>query len=44
MHATNAVATFLAFVIAAVLAALDPYRAAARDLEPARTRRLAADS
>ena len=44
MHATNAVATFLAFVIAAVLAALDPYRASARDLEPARTRRLAADS
>ena len=43
LHATNAVATFLAFVIAAVLAALEPYRAAARDLERARTRRLAAD-
>lgn len=44
MHATNAVATFLAFVIAAVLAALDPYRASARELEPARSRRLAADA
>jgi heme A synthase len=37
-HAANAGATFLAFVVAAVLAALDPYRAAARNLErlPAR--------
>jgi heme a synthase len=34
-HAANAGATFLAFLIAAVLAALDPYRAAARGLERA---------
>jgi len=34
-HAANAGVTFLAFVIAAVLAALDPQPVAARDSEPA---------
>lgn len=41
-HAANAGATFLAFVIAAVLAALEPYRLAAR--EPARAARQMARS
>ena len=44
-HAANAGATFLAFVIATVLAALEPYRSAvpARDRAPA-TRRIASNA
>jgi heme A synthase len=40
-HAANAGATFVTFVIAAVLAALDPYRATSRTLERARSARTA---
>ncbi len=40
-HAANAGATFVTFVIAAVLAALDPYRAVSRNRERARSARTA---